>query len=63
MHVRVEGLKADNVFSDVKIDGWSLLGSNGHACADRLAELGWTAQWSKEESLRRVLEPMLEIGV
>ena len=44
-------------------DGWSLLGSNGHARADRLKELGWNPKWSKQQPLREVVREMLEVGL
>ncbi|KAK3113847.1 hypothetical protein LTR53_008454 [Teratosphaeriaceae sp. CCFEE 6253] len=43
--------------------GWSLLGSNGHARADRLAMLGWSAEWSKKEPLADTISDMLDLGL
>lgn len=49
--------------TDAAIVGWSLLGSNGHARADRLAQLGWTPGWTKKEPLAIVIADMLDVGV
>jgi hypothetical protein len=61
-HLARDGTSSDHE-ADVRTDGWSLLGSNGHGRADRLAEMGWDAAWTKKEPLDAVISEMIEAGV